>query len=68
MAPAYDRGWEVTWYRGLSREEPISYEQYSDVCSICSMQWKFMRFKRSINFNRVQNVSICRSSSAVINL
>ena len=25
-----------------------------------------MSFKRNINFNRLQNISICRSSSAVI--
>ena len=31
-----------------------------------AVQWKFMRFKRSNNFNRVQNVSICGSPSAVI--
>ena len=30
------------------------------------MQWKFMSFKRSINFNRAQNVSIRESSLAVI--
>ena len=30
------------------------------------MQWKFVSFKHSINFDRVQNVSIRRSSSAVI--
>ena len=31
-----------------------------------TMQWKFMSFKRSIDLNRVQNVSISGSSSAVI--
>ena len=31
-----------------------------------TMQWKFMSFKRSIDLNRVQNVSIRGSSSAVI--
>ena len=30
------------------------------------LQWKFMSFERSIDFNRIQNVSICGSSSAVI--
>ena len=30
------------------------------------MQWKFMSFEHSTNFNRIQNVSIRGSSSAVI--
>ena len=33
---------------------------------VATMQWKFMSFKRSINFNRIQNVSIRGSSSAAI--
>ena len=34
--------------------------------TILIMQRKFVSFKCSINFKRVQNISICRSSSAVM--
>ena len=52
----------------IPTQEQLAYNYDTVEVHYCvvTMQWKFVSFECSIHFNWVQNISICGSSSAVI--